>query len=1087
MKTAKISVEKLVISTYPEPPREPLPMFAENRVHQRSSGRPYPNKVVLEVNREKKEDRAYTAVHLENEYLDVWVLPEIGGRIFAAQDKTTGYDFFYRQHVIKPALIGALGSWISGGVEFNWPYHHRPSGFLPCDFTTEEASDGSVICWLSEHDPIDRMKSQVGIVLRADASYLETRVRLCNRTPLQKPFLWWENAAVPVNETYQIFFPHDVIYVNFHYLDSRISYPVAGDGVYNGFDMTKPRDISWHKNTRDATSYFACASKYDFFGGYDHGRDCGVVHIGNHHISPGKKMFTWAYGQLSKSWEKALTDTDGQYAELMAGSYTDNQPDFSWLEPYETKEFSQYWYPISRIGIPDFANRNLALRLGPKQTAIQSTGDFGTCRITVADGKQFLLDTQCTLSPGKPVFFPLKRPETLLSVSITDESGRQLAYYKEENPDRLQMPPVKDPLPSACEMQSADDLYLAGVHVEQYRDPTAMPDVFWKEALKRNPFHVPSLLGMARYNYRMLRLTEALEHVEQALHTLTRFNARPESGEASYLHGLILEGLGQEEEAYNAFYRASWNGSAAGKAMTRLSFLDLKRGDPENARLHALEAICHDTRNPLAHASLIIALQESGQTEEAKKRAASYLCQDSLNLLLRCLTDETPESLYGSLENSPAQSILDTVDDLDAMGQTGRILSLLKGFLRHRPEEVTAMILYALAYYQNRAGQVAEADPEGTISPASVSFLHQAETAEIGNVFPFRPLEAKILRFAIGQGSARAHLLLGCLLYDKRNYGEAAEHFTTAITENPDDYMAYRCLAVACFSHLNRKDEALPLMKQAMTLHRCPQLLYETVILMDKLGTAPTEKLALLIANQDLIVRDDLYTEFAKALNQDHQPMEALKILSGHTFVPCEGGEHAIADQYMFAHYLLGMAAKESGRPEAAAKHFEEAQKLPENLGAGIWNRCKYVPYQYQLAECYKACGNASKAQDLYQEILNIKEDFFSNMHLPELPYYKAMSALRLGLPERSRNIMNTASRCWQAELKKTDNGFFSTTPFFLSFVDQPADMRRAQYLYLTALVKQYLGEEETARAMFTESTKLNSDQLFCGHFAGIY
>ena len=166
MSNASIRIEQLMLPTYPEPGKEEIPLFSEHRVHQRSTGRPYPNKVVLEVNRERKIERSYTVVHLENEYLDVLVLPEIGGRIFAARDKVTDYDFFYRQHVIKPGLIGALGSWISGGVEFNWPYHHRPSGFLPCDFETEECGDGSVICWLSEHDPIDRMKGMVGIVLR---------------------------------------------------------------------------------------------------------------------------------------------------------------------------------------------------------------------------------------------------------------------------------------------------------------------------------------------------------------------------------------------------------------------------------------------------------------------------------------------------------------------------------------------------------------------------------------------------------------------------------------------------------------------------------------------------------------------------------------------------------------------------------------------------------------------------------------------------------------------------------------------------------------------------------------------------------
>lgn len=82
MSNASIRIEQLMLPTYPEPGKEEMPLFSEHRVHQRSTGRPYPNKVVLEVNRERKIERSYTVVHLENEYLDVLVLPEIGGRIF---------------------------------------------------------------------------------------------------------------------------------------------------------------------------------------------------------------------------------------------------------------------------------------------------------------------------------------------------------------------------------------------------------------------------------------------------------------------------------------------------------------------------------------------------------------------------------------------------------------------------------------------------------------------------------------------------------------------------------------------------------------------------------------------------------------------------------------------------------------------------------------------------------------------------------------------------------------------------------------------------------------------------------------------
>lgn len=159
-----IEEKKAVIPTYRTPDPVDFPIFCENRNHQRTSGRVYPNKVVNTVYRDEKIDKEYTVVVLENDYIKLEILPEIGGRIYSALDKLTGYDFFYKQHVIKPALIGVLGLWISGGVEFNWPFHHRASGYMPCDYYIER-NDSEVICWLSEHDPLDRMKGMVGIVL----------------------------------------------------------------------------------------------------------------------------------------------------------------------------------------------------------------------------------------------------------------------------------------------------------------------------------------------------------------------------------------------------------------------------------------------------------------------------------------------------------------------------------------------------------------------------------------------------------------------------------------------------------------------------------------------------------------------------------------------------------------------------------------------------------------------------------------------------------------------------------------------------------------------------------------------------------
>ena len=1063
---ATVSVEKLVIPTYAEPKAEEMPMFAENRVHQRTSGDPYPNKIVSAVDRVNREDKEYIAVRLENDYVSVVVLPEIGGRIYSAYDKKSGYDFFYKQHVIKPALIGVLGSWVSGGVEFNWPFHHRASGYMGCDYSIEQYPDGSVACHLSEHDPIDRMKGMVSVILRPDAKYIETRMRLHNRTASAHSFLWWENAAVPVNESYQIFFPQDVTYVNFHYLKSRTTFPIAGNGVFNGIPMNEPRDISWHKNTREATSYFASASDYDFFGGYDHGKRAGVVHIGDHHISPGKKMFTWAYNQLSRSWEKALTDTDGQYAELMAGSYSDNQPDFSWLAPYETKEFSQYWYPISEIGTPTFANLNCAVKVdreGEKaKLLVQSCKCYENARVIVKDGEKTVLDEVRSLAPETCECFDLGSVSAYVSFTVLDAEGDTVASYAEQKFDEYNMPePITD-MPVADTMANADELYLAGVHVDQYRDPAVKPDAYWLRALERDPYHSASLIAMAKYRLEGLFLDEALGYAERAISVLTRFNARPESGECYYVAARICETKGEYKKAYDYYYKAAYAADCVAKAMTRVAVLDIRKNDHAEAIRHALWALDYGKKNSLALACLIIALKEQGRYEEAHKLAYDYLKDDELDHLIRFVIGGT-EELYIPMLSDPNQTCLDIVGDLYDMGRYGDAFLVLKGLVDQYPERVTKMVYVTLGYLAEKCGE------NGRI------FLDKASATDIGPCYPSRNFEAEILGYYADKGCDTAKMLYGCILYHKRHYAEAAKLFEQC---RDASYIAKRNLAVAYFSHLGREQDALALMKELCRERKQDgQILYETVILMNKMNVSPEEKLDLLLSRE--IDRDDLYIELAKSYNQAGKYEDALSTLASRAFVSAEGGEHAIADQYIYAHLSLGIAEMAKGDYTRANEWFVNGQTLPDELGAGIWNHCKLIPLKYRQALCLEKLGRREEAEKIYEYIANTEIEYFSNMHLPELPYYRALSYDKLGQTLKARAMITKYSRVWSAMDGVRDNGFFATTPFFISFVDAPANLRRAKMLYLTALCDRYEGRNETADAKLKECYQLNNDTLF--------
>jgi len=1056
MDKVKISVGKIVIPTYPEPAAEEMPMFAENRVHQRTSGRPYPNKVVMEVCRTHKEDKEYTLVTLENKYVKIEILPEIGGRIYSAYDKTTGYDYFYKQHVIKPALIGVLGSWISGGVEFNWPFHHRASGFMPCDFMVEELADGSACCHLSEHDPIDRMKGMVSIILRPNETSLETKMRLYNRNSVEKSFLWWENAAVPVNESYQIFFPQDVSYVNFHYLKSRTTYPVAGNGVFNGIPMESDRDISWHKNTKQATSYFAAASDFDFFGGYDHGKECGVVHIGDHHISPGKKMFTWAYCQLSKSWENALTDTDGEYAELMAGSYSDNQPNFAWLAPYETKEFSQHWYPITKIGSPTFANLNCAFTIDRVngRFMLQTTKEYKNVLIKVSDKDNVYLEETCTLTPDTVFEKNIKDLPEFIKVEVLS-AGKMIAEYTEKVFNKFNMPEVITDMPSAAGMNSADELYLAGVHVDQYRDPAVLPDSYWKEALKRNINHIPSLIAMAKFELGNYRIYEAERYASRAIDALTIYNERLQSGEAYYTMGRILETKGETDRAYDYYHKAYWAADSVSKAMTRIAVIDIKRGDYTNAIRHSENALDYGRSNNLALACLVIAKRELG--ENIDRIIEKQLSSDSLDHMMRFLSND--EKLYDIMDSDAVQTCLDLAFDLAAMGRYDDILSLLNGLEEKRPDCRRKPLYYAIAYYKELTGKNCASD------------LEKAKSAELGSCYPMRYEEIAILENAIEKtDDNEAKMLLGCLYYNKLQYEKAARLWESS----KDNYISRRNLAVAYFSHLDRGYDALEIMRSLLKERPNDQeLLYETIVLMDKMGVSPKEKAELISAHNT--IRDDVLTELAKAYNQMFMPDMAITTLMSHDFVPCEGGEHAIADQYMFAYLVKGKTEFDKGNIKEALDMFKKGQILPQSLGAGIWNHCKLVPLKYHEALCLELLGSRAEADDIFSYIANITIEYFSNMHLKELPYWQAKAFLHLGETTKAQHLMTKYIREWAKIEHTKDNGYFGTTPFFIPFVDKPEKLRRAQYLYLMSLCADFTGGEN----MLSESISLNNENLF--------
>src|SRR6476619_2404005 len=384
--------------------------------------------------------------------------------------------------------------WISGGIEFNWPQHHRPSTFHPVDVDLISGDDGSWTVWCNEIDRMVGTRGMHGFRLYPGKAYLEVLVRLSNRTPLPETFLWWANPAVHVDENHQSIFPPDVCAVMDHGKRDVSTFPIA-KGVYYKVDYAPGTDISRYKNIPVPTSYMAVSSKYNFIGGYEHDTNGGLLHIANHHISPGKKQWTWGHGAFGQAWDRNLTDKDGPYIELMTGMFTDNQPDFSWLQPYEEKQFVQYFMPYHSIGMVKNASKEAMINLEFSNNTVHiklyvTTPFPGLKILVITEGTELFNDTTDAYTEviyERTFELPAGVDESQVKIQIMD-GNRPVLSYQPDVPEVLEMPELAQAAVEPSAMTSTEELYLTGLHLEQYRHATFQAKDYYEEALHREPY-----------------------------------------------------------------------------------------------------------------------------------------------------------------------------------------------------------------------------------------------------------------------------------------------------------------------------------------------------------------------------------------------------------------------------------------------------------------------------------------------------------------------------------------------------------------------------------------------------------------------
>ena len=1002
---AKAWQEEVIIPTYEIGKPEKNPMFLEKRVYQGSSGVVYPYPVIEKIY-DEKTDKKWQAVFLENDYLKIMILPQLGGRVQMAYDKMKQRHFVYYNKVIKPALVGLTGPWISGGIEFNWPQHHRPTTYDATDFCIEKNNDGSVTVWCSEIERMFRTKGMAGFTLYPNKAYLEIKVKLYNRTNVPQTFLWWANPAVKVNDHYQSVFPPDVNAVFDHGKRDVSSFPIA-TGTYYKVDYSPGTDISRYKNIPVPTSYMAIKSNYDFVGGYENDSKGGLLHVANHHVSPGKKQWTWGNGDFGQAWDRNLTDDDGPYIELMCGVYTDNQPDFSWLMPGEEKTFSQYFMPYRDLGVVKNASKEAMVNLEFNNNVVvikaYTTAEYNRAKVLLTANNSIVHAESFDFNPGNSYFKEVQlnsdiKAETL-KISIHDNKGNQLVEWQPEKSESNTIPEAAKAVLLPHEIESNEQLFLTGVHLEQYRHATYDPRPYYEEAIKRDPNDYRCNQALGLWYLKRGQFLKAEIFFRSSIETITQRNPNPIDGAPFYYMGINLRYQGRIEEAYDHFYKAVWNAAWMDNGYFQIACIDTLKGNYEQA----LENInCSLVRNWHHHKArhLKVAINRL----LGKKSDALELCADSLKIdpfnfgvlyeqyLLGI--NESLESLFNSARGN-IHSYIEFALDYAHAGLYNEAIQLIEFGIQQQKTEVFPMAFYYKAWFENGDGKTDDA----------LKTLQLAAKQNPDYCFPNQTEAVGTLQRAstVNNEDYKACYYLGNYWYAHKNYDEAISCWEKSVQINQNFPTPLRNLALAYFNKEGNAAKALTYIQKAFEADKSDARVFmEMDQLYKRLDYSVSERYQRFEENEHLIdQRDDLYLEKVALLNQLGDHAKAYNLLLNRKFHPWEGGEGKVTGQYVKSLTAMAKEALQNGEFDKAVLYLKKAQIYPPNLGEGKLCGAQENEIFYYLGLAYQGLGNNSEATSYWRKaavgLSEVSAAIFYNDQNPDTIYFQGLALLRLG------------------------------------------------------------------------------------------
>jgi len=978
-----LDVVKETIPTHQLGAPEVNPIFFTGRVYQGAEGYIYPYPL-YDVITDKVVDQTYEIVKLKNNYISLGVLPQIGGRIYQAEDLTDNYNFFYTRTGIKPALIGMLGAWLSGGVEWDIPDHHRASSYMLVDWTTEDNPDGSKTIWVGETELRHRLKWSVGITVFPGSSRVQASVKVINPTPMIQSMLYWANVSVHCDENYQVIFPPDVQFGTDH---SKVYFTRWPDGPASRTG-TEDVDLSWWKNfDMGSRSIFAWGSEMGFLAGYDHAKDAGTVHVANRFQVPGKKFFLWGNNPTGMLWNKILSDDDGHYLELMVGGYSDNQPDYSWLAPGEIREFKQTWFPIKGIkgvkNATEFAAVNLEeLENGKWLLGYNASIDLKDARVVLSAQDKLLLDKKIDINPGKifleEVTVPADVDETELYTALCDADGNLLVDYRPVKVFKKDLPPVIDGTKPVNEYETVEELYLAGLRVDQFNNARLDYMDFYNEALRRDPGDARVNIEVGKHYIRQAEWAKAEEHLLRAKDRLEHDYTRAYNTEADYYLGYVYSMTGKVADAEDNLWAATYTPAFKHPAYYQLAVIASREGDFNKALQLDNESLLTGAHNLQALTFKAYLLRRLGRNQEALEVIKTIKGIDPLdywseferslitNGNLSFLAGSRPRRSEGIIA---VQELLEVASNYLTLGDAETALAVVDEAIKVGSPFSEYPLVYLYRAFLN--GNPADVAKASSLSPE--------------NNFPFRVEEVGILETLERKcpNDSKIPYYLGNLLYYLGQKDRGLEEWHKSVSLDPSFSLACRNVGFG-EGQKGNYDKAVEYYEMAIKADPSdPMLLTESDKLCEKAGMDAKARLKRLESNLPTVMKhDDAVMRLLQVYNDTGNYDKAIKIMNTRHFHLWEGGGQ-IHNIYVASHILKGQSYLDKKKYDKALKEFELATLYPANLevpapaGKKVTLESMIQDMQSELDDNYAKFGEDDKAAtqkriEEYRKLLEI-------------------------------------------------------------------------------------------------------------------